>query len=183
MPGKQWIAVVFTCATVGAASAECPAPRPFDAAYAQALSDLRHAGSFTEAREASNTLWDFWADAPDDAAQSMLDRGMRAMREAAFDLSVEMLTELIAYCPDYAEGYNQRAFAYFLSGRFERALADLDRTLELSPNHVAAISGRGLTLLQLGREDEGQVALRKALTMHPFMPERRYIRDDSEQKL
>ncbi|MFD2854504.1 tetratricopeptide repeat protein [Seohaeicola zhoushanensis] len=76
------------------------------------------------------------------------------------------------YCPDYAEGYNQRAFAYYLTEKFGPALEDLDRAIALSPNHVAALSGRALTLLGLGRTEEAARALARALELNPWLSER-----------
>ncbi|MCY4180919.1 MAG: tetratricopeptide repeat protein, partial [Litoreibacter sp.] len=83
---------------------------------------------------------------------------------------------LVAYCPDYAEGYNQRAFVHFLSGSYDKALQDLDRTLEITPDHIGALSGRALTLFELGREEQGQLALRAALAFNPWLPERFRLR-------
>ncbi|WP_339933033.1 tetratricopeptide repeat protein [Yoonia sp. 208BN28-4] len=126
-------------------------------------------------RQLSAQLWEIWTDAPDAKAQALLDEGMR--KREGFDLAgaSETLDELIAYCPDYAEGYNQRAFANFLRQDFDAALVDLDRALELLPNHVAALSGKGLTLMGLGRTEEAQEALRAAVALNPWLSERSLI--------
>ncbi len=79
---------------------------------------------------------------------------------------------MVEYCPDYAEGYNQRAFASYLAQDFASALVDLDRALEIVPNHIAALSGKGLTLMGLGRNEEAQEALRAAVEMNPWLQER-----------
>ncbi|KIQ68444.1 TPR repeat protein [Wenxinia marina DSM 24838] len=55
---------------------------------------------------------------------------------------------------------------------YEAALDDLDTALALNPDHVAALSGRALTLMGLGRMDEGQAALRAALALNPWLGER-----------
>ncbi|SFS22069.1 tetratricopeptide repeat protein [Yoonia litorea] len=117
-------------------------------------------------------LWEIWLDAPDEIAQEMLDRGMERRRVSDFLGSIAALDRLVDYCPAYAEGYNQRAFTYFLGGRFEEALADLDRTLAILPDHIGALSGKGLTLIELGRNDEAQEALRSAVALHPWLSER-----------
>ncbi|MEM9140968.1 MAG: hypothetical protein AAGB15_14170, partial [Pseudomonadota bacterium] len=54
-------------------------------------------------------------------------------------------------------------------------LADLDRTIALRPDHFAAIAGRGLTLLRMGRTELGFNALRAALKLHPWMSERHLL--------
>ena len=40
---------------------------------------------------------------------------------------------LIAYCPDYSEGYNQRAFCMLLQQDHDASVTDLDRALEHAP--------------------------------------------------
>ena len=117
-------------------------------------------------------MWEIWADAPDQQAQAILDRGMSKRSGYDFLGAIADFETLIEYCPDYAEGYNQRAFAYFLSGAYEKALVDLDRTLELRPDHVAARAGRALSLMQLGRLEEARTDLRAALELNPWLSER-----------
>lgn len=76
-----------------------------------------------------------------------------------------------------------RAFSRFLSGQFDLALADLDMALMLRPRHVAAMAGRVLTLHALDREDEAQAALRKALDLNPWLPERHLLQEPKGQEL
>jgi tetratricopeptide (TPR) repeat protein len=120
-------------------------------------------------------MWELWAEAPDQAAQAVLDRGMGKRRSYNFQGALEEFDRLIEYCPNYAEGYNQRAFVNFLREEYELALVDLDRALDLSPTHVAALAGKALTLMGLGRIDEGQAALKQALKLNPWLPERRML--------
>lgn len=123
----------------------------------------------------SQELWTLWLEAPDATAQSMLNEGMAHRETSDFISARDSLDELVAYCPDYAEGYNQRAFASFLDRDYDAALVDLNKALEIMPNHIAALSGRGLTLMGLGRNGEGQEALRGALALNPWLSERGLI--------
>ena len=133
-------------------------------------------GDEAEAQRFGNQLWEFWADAPDARAQEILDRGMT--RRSAYDFlgALSDFDRLIDYCPEYAEGYNQRAFVHYLRRDFAAALRDLNRALELSPQHVAALSGRALSLLGLSRLDEARATLQEALNLNPWLPER-YLLD------
>ena len=79
---------------------------------------------------------------------------------------------LTAYCPTYAEGFNQRAYVHYLRENYAAALIDLDRALALSPTHVPAQSGRALTLWKLGRIDEARTQLLEALQNNPWLSER-----------
>ena len=53
-----------------------------------------------------------------------------------------------------------------------RHLYRLDRALERSPDHIAALAGKALTLTGLGRIDAAQGILRRALELNPWLPER-----------
>ncbi|MEL7462256.1 MAG: tetratricopeptide repeat protein, partial [Pseudomonadota bacterium] len=93
------------------------------------------------------------------------------------------LNRLVDYCPDYAEGYNQRAFAAFLQADYDAALADLDLALDRSPTHLGALSGKALTLMGMGRNDIAQDVLREALALNPWLPERRFLIERPGEKL
>lgn len=139
------------------------------------MAEVRVAPNEMAARSLSNGLWELWAKAPDDHAQELLDQGMGARAVANYERALEFLDELVEYCPGYAEGYNQRAFVNFLSGDFEMALADLDLALERRPTHVAALAGKAMTLIGLGRDQDAQSVLREALALNPWLSERRFL--------
>lgn len=165
-------AVLSAGVAIPALAENCPPAPDHDARLGELIDQIQQAETEMAARDISNQMWELWADAPDEAAQAVLDRGMS--RRSAWDLlgALQDFDRLIAYCPNYAEGYNQRAFVNFLRQDFEAALTDLDRTLALSPNHIAAISGRALTLMGLHRIDEAREELARALALNPWLPER-----------
>ncbi len=173
----KWI--IALCLTASTAAAEvCPDAPDHDAALAGIIADLKVSRGTGEARQLSDQLWALWTDAPDARAQRLLDLGMQQMAGGLLARSQETLGQLVDYCPDYAEGYNQRAFAAYLQQDFAAALVDLDRTLAITPNHVAAMAGRGLTLMGLGRAEEAQVQLKAAVALNPWLSERALITDD-----
>ena len=150
----------------------CPAAPDQVAERAQIMTVMRHARDQTEAQFMTNQLWQIWTDAPDAKAQALLDEGMARRMAYDFAGSRAVLDGLVAYCPDYAEGWNQRAFAAFLAQDYPAALADLDVALGIMPDHVAALSGKALTLIGMGRNDEAQVVLRAAVALNPWLGER-----------
>ena len=159
------------------AFAECPATPDISDEMEALIEEVRAAPNEMAARDVSARMWELWLTAPDETAQDVLDRGMR--RRVSYDFlgAVEEFTRLIEYCPDYAEGYNQRAFVYFLSEDYEKALVDLDAALARSPEHVGALSGRALTLLGLNRLDEARLQLIEALDINPWLSERYMMLD------
>ena len=150
----------------------CPPVPDHTAERARIMVILAHARDVTEAQFMANQLWLIWTDAPDDRAQALLDEGMD--RRIGYDYagSRAVLDELVTYCPDFAEGWNQRAFAAFLAQDYAAALADLDVALGIMPDHVAALSGKALTLFGMGRDAEAQVVLRAAVKLNPWLGER-----------
>ncbi len=167
----KWIALLCLAASPALAE-ECPPVADHSQRLSEIVTELAVAPSEGDARILTQELWSLWTDAPDARAQSLLDEGMARRSSYDFLGARAVLGRLIAYCPDYAEGYNQRAFASFLGQDFDAALEDLDRTLELMPDHIAAMSGKALTLMGLGRNDEAQEVLREAVEMNPWLQER-----------
>lgn len=150
-----------------------------DALYAQ----LRVAPSPAKAQDLSAALWQIWLDAPDARAQTLLDQGIALNRLGARDEAREVLGRLIDYCPDYAEGYNQRAYAAFLAQDFDAALADLDRTLAREPRHLGALTGKALTLIGQGRTEAAQEPLRDALRLNRWLAERALLTGPMEEEI
>lgn len=157
------------------AFAECPAAIDYSAEIQTITDQMKVAPDEAAARVLTAQMWEIWLDAPDDLAQSMLDDGLDLIKVSEFTSSIARLSTLIEYCPDYAEGYNQRALAAFLSGNFDAALSDLDATLALQPEHLGARTGKAMTLIRLGRDDEAQTVLRDALAINPWLSERAFL--------
>ncbi|MFC3616262.1 tetratricopeptide repeat protein [Lutimaribacter marinistellae] len=166
------ILVLVMFAAGSAAAQSCPPPPDHAAQLDRLIEDIAVAEDEGAAQQISNQMWELWADAPDAAAQAILDRGMS--KRAGWDLlgARAEFDRLVEYCPDYAEGYNQRAFVNFLAQNYAAALVDLDLALERSPRHVAAMSGKALSLLALGRVGEARDVLQEALALNPWLPER-----------
>ena len=154
----------------------CPAVMDQSELQAELLAKVQAAPNEMAARPLSNQMWEIWAKAPDKVSQEWLDTGMERLRYGDYDAAIKALDALIDYCPDYAEGYNQRAYVIFLRQNFAPALADLDLAIERNPFHVAAIAGKALTLIGLGREGDAQDVLRQAIALNPWLSERRLLK-------
>ncbi|WP_023848156.1 tetratricopeptide repeat protein [Ponticoccus alexandrii] len=154
----------------------CPEAPDISDAMASLYERLQAAPDERTAQLITNEMWGLWDDAPDEPSQMMLDEGMRARASYDFLRALDRFDSLVGYCPHYAEGYNQRAFVNFIRQEYALALPDVERALELRPRHVGALSGYALTLLALGREAEGQVALRAALAVNPWLAERALLK-------
>ena len=79
----------------------------------------------------------------------------------AYDRAIQMATEVIQSAPDLADAYNVRAGAYLDSGsfdapRFDEAIADYKRVIQLDP-------GRAAAYLNLGWAYDAKREFRKAI--------------------
>ena len=161
-----------------AAAQSCPPVPDISDAKSVWMQKLQTAPDEAVAQTINNEIWLLWTKAPDAKAQALLDNGMQRREAYDFAAARTLLTKLIEYCPDYAEGWNQRAFVYFLNADYALALEDLEKALELSPDHYAAMSGLALTLMNLGRMESGQSVLRDAVKLNPWLPERSMLIDN-----
>ena len=163
------------CLLAPAGALACPDPPDHRAALDALFDQVQAAESEREARVVSNEMWEFWADAPDAHAQELLDEGMTRRAARDYDGAVTAFDALVDYCPDYAEGFNQRAFVNFIRQDYAAALPDLERALALSPRHLGAMTGRAMTLMALERPGEAAVVLRRALALNPWLAERHLL--------
>ncbi len=165
------------------AVADCPAGPDFTRQIDEIVQQMQVAPHEGAARGLSAQMWDIWLDAPDEIAQAMLDEGLALLQTGAHASSARVLSRLIDYCPAYAEGYNQRAFAAFLQGKYEDALVDLDAAIALQPVHLGALTGKALTLIRMGRDAEAQSVLRAALAINPWLAERALLNEPAGQDI
>lgn len=166
--------LILAC-IAGPAIADCPSGPDYSGELSSIVERMQAAPHEGAARQLSAQLWAIWLDAPDALAQSMLDEGLALMQTGAHAGSRRVLSRLVDYCPEYAEGYNQRAFAAFLQGDLDAALVDLDAAIALQPVHLGALTGKVLTLIRLGRNEEAQAVLRVALAINPWLAERELL--------
>ena len=134
---------------------------------------LREAKSEREGRMVEDAIWRMWmAQGPTAAIREAVAEAMR--KRESYDLAgaLAILDGVVGEAPDYSEGWNQRAFIRFLRDDFDGSLDDIERTLELEPDHFAALAGKAMILMRLGRMEPGQAALRRAVEIHPWLKER-----------
>lgn len=132
------------------------------------------------ATAAQNAIWESWMEAPDEDAQALFDLGMQRM--GAFDNAgaIEVFDKLILYAPDFAEGWNQRAFAHFRMENYAEALEDIKAVLQREPRHFGALAGRFRILMVQGRITLAQKTLREAVEANPWLMERGMLIEPSE---
>jgi tetratricopeptide (TPR) repeat protein len=132
------------------------------------------------AREITDRIWRFWFEAPDAEAARLMREVQE--RRSMFDLAaaLKLLDNLVEQAPGWAEAWNQRATIRYMAGDYAGSLADIDHVLPLEPKHFGALAGEALILMQLGRREEAQEALKRAVAIHPFLAERALLDPEPE---
>ena len=73
----------------------------------------------------------------------LLQRGSDAIEAEDYPPAVEHLSALVELPPDFAEGWNARATAFYLMDEYSLSMADVEHVLVLEPRHFGALSGLG----------------------------------------
>ncbi len=155
------------------------------AAFAAVIAFPLHAEEAVEQRllrelkDPQNTAWQRtesdlqreWSRSGSASMDLLLQRGRDAMETGDTQEAIEHLTALTDHAPDFAEGWNALASAYFQAGKFGPAVDDIRRTLALNPNHYGALSGLGMILEDMGYDASARDAYRAAQAIHPHQPD------------
>ncbi|ODT66200.1 MAG: hypothetical protein ABS75_28580 [Pelagibacterium sp. SCN 63-23] len=136
------------------------------------LDRLAQASDEPEARALADHVWQIWARPDDAELAARMAAILTASGFAGPAGQMPLIEKLIADYPDYAEGWNLRATAHFLRGDHDAALADIEQVLSREPRHFGALSGRALIYHSQGRYADALEAMKAALAIHPFLPER-----------
>lgn len=132
-----------------------------------ALFDQLATADAQQARRIEADIWREWSKSGSPAFDLLLDRGRKAMEQGDVDAAIEHLTALTDHAPDFAEGWNALATAYYQAGKFGPSIEDIQHTLALNPRHFGALVGLGTILEDLGRNDQALAVYRAALAIHP----------------
>ena len=118
---------------------------------------------------AEQALWAIWFRSGDKSVDDMLRKGAGYIKQEQYVEAVDLLTEIIHIAPEFAEGYNQRAIAYFMLEEWEQSIDDCKKVVALNPVHFGAFAGMGQCYLRLGNLREALTAFQRALEIHPSL--------------
>ena len=119
------------------------------------------------AQQIEGRIYEIWSQSGSPSMDLLLTRGRDALTDGDTKGAIFHFTALIDHAPDFAEGYNARATAYFQAGRYGLSIEDIRRTLQLNPRHFGAMSGLALILEELGEVDAALEAWREVERLHP----------------
>jgi tetratricopeptide (TPR) repeat protein len=108
-----------------------------------------------------------WSKSGSPSADLLLFRGRQALNTGNTKAAIDHFSALIDHAPDFAEGWNARATAWFMAGNFGLSLNDIRETLARNPAHFGALSGLARILEDLQQFQQARDALEAAIAIHP----------------
>lgn len=144
---------------------------------------LAKAGNDDVAREIVPEIWRTWSLSGRAEIDTWMMQAGVAMAQRHIALAGNLLDDVIALAPDFAEGWNQRATLRWMIGDHAGSQADIDKALALEPRHFGALAGRAMMLIEAERFKEALAVYRQALAVNPFLSERHQVIPMLEKKL
>ncbi len=138
---------------------------------------LQSAETEEQARDYENRIWLRWFEAGNAEIDELMQQAMSRRRNYDFNGALDVIDQVIAIDPDYAEAWNQRATVYFHQQEYEKSLEAVAKTLELEPRHFGAMAGRAVIRLQQMKPALARQNVLEALKLHPYLKERVFFPD------
>lgn len=120
-----------------------------------------------ESNRIERRIWREWSKSGSASMDLLLQRGRDALDDGNTDAAIEHLTALVDHAPEFAEGWNARATAFFQAGLYGPSVADIQHALALNPQHFGAMAGFARMLEDTNQPERALVLYRAAFAIHP----------------
>jgi len=126
----------------------------------------------TKAIEIENKIWEIWLIHPSNDRRGyrlteLLAQGSDLMSKGELEIAYNIFSTIISSAPDWAEGWNKRATALYLMGRYYDSLNDINETLKRESRHFGALSGQGLVQIKLGNYEKAIKSYQAVQKIYP----------------
>jgi len=108
---------------------------------------------------------------------------MTAMAGGDHETALDAFDNLVDLAPDFAEAWNKRATVYYLMGRLDESVNDIQQTLELEPRHFGALSGLALIYDAVENPEAAIRSLEAALEINPHLEDSQVRIDQLREKV
>ncbi|MFY0617943.1 MAG: hypothetical protein JXQ88_10750 [Shimia sp.] len=129
----------------------------------QALADADPA----QAGRVAGQIRHVWDASGSASADYLLRRTRDAIDAENMQAAVEHATALVDHAPEFAQGWAERARAFYALDLYGPALSDLEQVLALNPKHFDAIMGLALMLDEMGKPIDAYEAYLQVKAIHP----------------
>lgn len=145
------------------------------------FTELAKVESDEQARPLVSRIQRIWSRSGSPTVDLLMMRAAAAMQAKDYALALDLLDVTVRLAPDFPEAWNRRATVNYLREDFGRSMVDIERVLALEPRHWGAMSGLGIILRRIGRDDEALKTFRQVLKIHPVSENARKAVEDMEK--
>jgi tetratricopeptide (TPR) repeat protein len=142
------------------------------------FSELQKAPDAAASEPIANAIKREWLHSGSDFADFLMQSASHAMEAGDFPQAVEILDRLIAFEPQWAEAWNQRATMFYVMHDYPRSMADIAETLKREPRHYGAIAGMGMIFLERHDFKNAYKAFEEVHRLYPQLETARKALDD-----
>ena len=119
-----------------------------------------------------------WSRSGSPAMDLLLARGNAEIAAEEYPAAVAHLSALVDHAPDFAEGWNARATAFYMMGEYSLAIGDVEHVLVLNPRHFGALAGLAAMFESM---DEPALALKAIHQVQALNPNRPNVNDAAKR--
>lgn len=130
---------------------------------------LQETSDPADAAAIQHQIWQIWIESSDPGSSQLMRRGMTAMANGDHEVALEAFDDLVEQAPNFAEAWNKRATVYYLMGRLDESVNDIQHTLKLEPRHFGALSGLALIYDAVDQPEAAIRSLEAALQINPHL--------------
>jgi len=132
--------------------------------------DLKITEDKAEIKKIITKIWEIWTACGQPEIDELMDKGAWAMANGNVNVAINIYSNVIQKRPDFAEGWNKRATAFYNAGDFEASINDIEQTLKLEKRHFGALSGLASIYKAMGDMQGTLKTLEALLDIYPFYP-------------
>jgi tetratricopeptide (TPR) repeat protein len=131
------------------------------------LGELAQAPDASVAERLERQIVNAWSKSGSPAMDVLLSRGRAALAVEDWAQAAAHFRALTDHAPEFAEGWHGLAIAYYNAERFGPAMAALERTLTLNPDHFGALRGVGAIHEQVNNPELAYEAYARVRDIRP----------------
>jgi tetratricopeptide (TPR) repeat protein len=159
---------VFPGAKPKPEAAKPPVPQDREALLAELFAHLAQAPDAAAATPIAEAIEGMLLQTDSATIGVLMVRSAKAINDQKNELALQLLDAVVELAPDYAEGWNRRAYVLFMQNNYEGAVGDLRRALALEPNHFKALEGLARILRETGQKKNALQAYKQILKINPY---------------
>ena len=129
---------------------------------------LKKSNNASKALKIETKIWNIWSTHPtQEKLTRLLAKGSNLMSKGKLVPAYKIFSTIVDSEPNWAEGWNKRATVFYLMGRFQDSLNDIDEVLKRESRHFGALSGKGLVLIKLENYEKAIKSYQAAQKIYP----------------